>query len=190
MANIVLPRNKTTDSRHTVPDDVTGVDLEAECAPVGLPGSETSAAPIQVLALDTGGLRGIFTAATLAAWEDDVDTLIADHFDLIVGTSTGGIITFSLGLGVTPAEVLPHYTDHGDRIFPPARQNLLTNTILPSMCEWLLHYEFWLAAGEWHRSGGNPHRSDQQTDHTPKIPFPAHGKSSLQPLSAGENAKH
>ena len=78
--------------------------------------------PLQVLALDGGGLRGIFTAATLAAWEEDFGTSIADHFDLIVGTSTGGVIALAIGLGVSPAEVLSIYVDHGDRIFPPARR--------------------------------------------------------------------
>ena len=77
---------------------------------------------IQVLALDGGGLRGIFTAATLAAWEEDFGTLIADHFDLIVGASTGGIIALALGLGVPPAEILSIYLEHGDRIFPRVGQ--------------------------------------------------------------------
>ena len=86
-----------------------------------LAGTADREAPlIQVLALDGGGLRGIFTAATLAAWEEDFDTSIADHFDLIVGTSTGGIIALALGLGVPPTEVLSIYLDHGDRIFPRA----------------------------------------------------------------------
>ena len=89
-----------------------------ESTPAGSP--DPSAAPLQVLALDGGGLRGIFTAATLAAWEEDFDTSIADHFDLLVGTSTGGVIALALGLGVPPAEVLSIYVDHGDRIFPPA----------------------------------------------------------------------
>lgn len=84
--------------------------------------SDPSAALLQVLALDGGGLRGIFTAAALAAWEEDFSTSIADHFDLIVGTSTGGVIALALGLGVSPAEILSIYVDHGDRIFPPARR--------------------------------------------------------------------
>ena len=84
--------------------------------------SDPSGALPQVLALDGGGLRGIFTAATLAAWEEDFGTPIADHFDLIVGTSTGGVIALALGLGVSPAEILSIYVDHGDRIFPPARR--------------------------------------------------------------------
>lgn len=75
---------------------------------------------LQVLALDGGGLRGIFTAATLAAWEEDFRTSITDHFDLIVGTSTGGIIALGLGLGVPPTEVLSIYLEHGDGIFPRA----------------------------------------------------------------------
>ena len=75
---------------------------------------------IQLLALDGGGLRGIFTAAALAAWEDDFNTTIADHFDLIVGTSTGGIIALALGLGISPNEILSIYLEHGDRIFPQA----------------------------------------------------------------------
>lgn len=89
---------------------------------------------LQVLALDGGGLRGIFTAATLAAWEEDFDTPIAGHFDLIVGTSTGGIIALALGLGVPPAEVLSIYVDHGDHIFPRerrARHGLLRRILRP-----------------------------------------------------------
>ncbi|MDE0138698.1 MAG: CBASS cGAMP-activated phospholipase [bacterium] len=77
---------------------------------------------LQVLALDGGGLRGIFTAATLAAWEEDFDTPIADHFDLIVGTSTGGVIALALGIGISPSDILSIYVDHGDHIFPPARR--------------------------------------------------------------------
>ena len=95
----------------------------AEPTPYG--SLDPCAAPLQVLALDGGGLRGIFTAATLAAWEEDFGTSIADHFDLIVGTSTGGIIALALGLGVSPAEVLSIYVDHGDRIFPSAGRGRL-----------------------------------------------------------------
>ena len=84
--------------------------------------SDPSDTPLQVLALDGGGLRGIFTAATLAAWEEDFATSIADHFDLVVGTSTGGVIALGLGLGMSPAEILSIYVEHGDRIFPPARR--------------------------------------------------------------------
>lgn len=94
------------------------IGIESDSAPAGSP--DRSAPLLQVLTLDGGGLRGIFTAATLAAWEEDFGRPIADHFDLIVGTSTGGIIALALGLGVPPAEVLSIYLEHGDRIFPRA----------------------------------------------------------------------
>ena len=74
----------------------------------------------QILALDGGGIKGVFTAALLAALEDDLQTSIADHFDLIAGTSTGGIIAIGLGLGLSPREILRFYLDHGSAIFPNA----------------------------------------------------------------------
>jgi patatin-like phospholipase/acyl hydrolase len=49
----------------------------------------------QVLALDGGGVRGIFTAAILAGLEEDVGSPVVEHFDLVVGTSTGGIIALA-----------------------------------------------------------------------------------------------
>jgi len=71
----------------------------------------------QILSLDGGGLRGMFSAAVLARLEEDLDLRVTDHFDLIAGTSTGGIIALGLGLGLTPREILQFYTDHGPQIF-------------------------------------------------------------------------
>lgn len=45
----------------------------------------------RILALDGGGIKGAFTASILAAWEQDTGLRIVDHFDLIAGTSTGGM---------------------------------------------------------------------------------------------------
>ena len=56
----------------------------------------------QILALDGGGLKGIFSAAILAFLEEDLRTHVADHFDLITGSSTGGIIALGLGKGLSP----------------------------------------------------------------------------------------
>ena len=72
----------------------------------------------QILSLDGGGLKGIFTAAFLANWEKDTGTRIVDHFDLITGTSTGGIIALGLGLGLTAAEILQFYETKSELIFP------------------------------------------------------------------------
>lgn len=72
----------------------------------------------QILALDGGGLKGLFSAAVLAEFEQDLKVSLVDHFDLICGTSTGGLIALGLGAGMTPAEIVEFYVTHGPRIFP------------------------------------------------------------------------
>jgi patatin-like phospholipase/acyl hydrolase len=71
----------------------------------------------QILSLDGGGIRGIFSAAVLASMEADLNIRVIDHFDLIAGTSTGGIIAIALGLGFSPAEILDFYLEEGASIF-------------------------------------------------------------------------
>lgn len=74
--------------------------------------------PFRILALDGGGIKGSFTAGVLAALEKDTGQRCVDHFDLIAGTSTGGIIALGLGLGLSAAEIVEFYTNHGPKIFP------------------------------------------------------------------------
>jgi patatin-like phospholipase/acyl hydrolase len=71
----------------------------------------------QVLALDGGGVRGIFTAALLAGLEEDIGSPVVAHFDLVVGTSTGGIIALALGAGLSPREILEFYVEEREAIF-------------------------------------------------------------------------
>src|SRR3989442_5590388 len=71
----------------------------------------------QILSLDGGGIKGLFSAAVLAKLEEDLNTNITDHFDLIVGTSTGGIIALGLGLGMKPQEIVQFYVESGPQIF-------------------------------------------------------------------------
>jgi patatin-like phospholipase/acyl hydrolase len=75
-------------------------------------------ARFQVLSIDGGGARGIFAAALLAGLEQDLGQPVLDHFDLVVGTSTGGIIALGLGAGLTPADILEFYVSEKGRIFP------------------------------------------------------------------------
>ncbi|QDV73721.1 CBASS cGAMP-activated phospholipase [Botrimarina mediterranea] len=72
----------------------------------------------RILSLDGGGIRGLFAAAVLAHLEQDLQIQITDHFDLITGTSTGGIIAIGLGLGMRPKALVDFYTGHGPAIFP------------------------------------------------------------------------
>ena len=83
----------------------------------------------RILSLDGGGIKGAFTAAVLAEWEKHTGRVIVDHFDLITGTSTGGIIALGLGLGVSAQEILRFYKEQGPKIFPniTAQQKLSLN---------------------------------------------------------------
>lgn len=72
----------------------------------------------RILSLDGGGIKGTFTAAVLAALEEDTGRSIVDHFDLITGTSTGGIIALGLGLGIPAATIQDFYARRGPIIFP------------------------------------------------------------------------
>jgi uncharacterized protein len=71
----------------------------------------------RILSIDGGGIRGVFPASFLASADEVIDGTIADYFDLIVGTSTGGIIAIGLGLGLAPADILRFYELHGPRVF-------------------------------------------------------------------------
>ena len=72
----------------------------------------------RILSLDGGGIKGVFTAAVLASFEADTKLKIIDHFDLIAGTSTGGILAIGLAMGLTAEELLNFYRERGPRIFP------------------------------------------------------------------------
>jgi len=71
----------------------------------------------RILALDGGGIKGIFAASFLATLEDQIDNPIGSYFDLVSGTSTGGIIALALGLGLSARDVLQMYSDLGDAVF-------------------------------------------------------------------------
>lgn len=71
----------------------------------------------QILALDGGGIKGLFAAAVLAKIEERHRVNVVDHFDLITGTSTGGIIALGLGLGMRPREIVRFYVEQGPKIF-------------------------------------------------------------------------
>lgn len=72
----------------------------------------------RILSLDGGGIKGAFTASVLATLEHDTGCSAVDHFDLITGTSTGGIIAIGLGLGIPAQEILDFYLKKGASIFP------------------------------------------------------------------------
>jgi len=78
----------------------------------------------KILSIDGGGIRGIIPAAVLAEVERRTERPIATLFDLIAGTSTGGVIALALTAPgpagrprLTAADLLELYLDEGPRIF-------------------------------------------------------------------------
>jgi patatin-like phospholipase/acyl hydrolase len=78
----------------------------------------------QILALDGGGVKALFTAHVLARLEEDLGVRIVDSFDLIAGTSAGGIVALGLGAGLQPSEIVTHYGDLVRKVFPERRRRL------------------------------------------------------------------
>ncbi|WP_433193986.1 CBASS cGAMP-activated phospholipase [Nocardia sp. CA-107356] len=89
--------------------------MNSENTSVSPRGDDTTAK--KILCIDGGGIKGVFPAAFLADLEEEVDGSIGDYFDLIVGTSTGGIIALGLGLGLSAKETLGFYEKYGPSIF-------------------------------------------------------------------------
>ena len=77
-----------------------------------------------ILSLDGGGIRGLISARILAEIEEKTGRRIHELFDLIVGTSTGGILAVGLArpqtgkAGPVPAkELVDLYSKRGREIF-------------------------------------------------------------------------
>lgn len=75
----------------------------------------------RILSIDGGGIKGVFPGSFLATLEQSLGQPIATYFDLIVGTSTGGIIALGLGLGISARDVLSFYEENGPSIFRGSR---------------------------------------------------------------------
>ncbi len=65
----------------------------------------------------------MFPASTLTAIERSLcgGDSAGRYFDLITGTSTGGIIALGLSVGLRASDILEMYREHGALIFPPCR---------------------------------------------------------------------
>lgn len=77
----------------------------------------------RILSIDGGGIRGIFPAKFLAEIEGELEASgsqkkqIFEHFDLIAGTSTGGILAIGLALGIPAAKLYHLYRENAREIF-------------------------------------------------------------------------
>ena len=83
--------------------------------------------PFRVLCLDGGGMRGAYQTAYLATFADRISAKmklqegpldVGSAFDLVVGTSTGGIVACGLAAGISLAKMQTLYATAGRKIFP------------------------------------------------------------------------
>src|SRR6516164_11821987 len=95
-----------------------------------LDGEDRAGRPQKLLAIDGGGIRGVLALEVLQKIEDllksrsgRADFRLADYFDYIAGTSTGGIISAGLSSGMSVREILDFYQEAGAQMFVKA--NLL-----------------------------------------------------------------
>ena len=73
--------------------------------------------PFHVLCLSGGGVRGIHLARILEIMEQRLGTPVARHFNLLCGTSIGGILALGLALEQPASELLKHLTEKRQEIF-------------------------------------------------------------------------
>ncbi|KAL0450326.1 UNVERIFIED_CONTAM: Patatin-like protein 1 [Sesamum latifolium] len=89
---------------------------------------------ITILSIDGGGVRGIIPGVILGYLEsqlqelDGEDARLADYFDLIAGTSTGGLLTTMITAPdknkrpmYAGKDLVPFYLEHCPKIFPQTR---------------------------------------------------------------------
>ncbi|MCD7459918.1 Patatin-17 [Datura stramonium] len=90
---------------------------------------------VTILSIDGGGIKGIIPATILDFLEgqlqdldSNTDARLADYFDVIAGTSTGGILAAMITAPnennrpfASAKEIVPFYFENGPKIFPPGR---------------------------------------------------------------------
>lgn len=87
----------------------------------------------KVLSIDGGGFRGLFSSTVLSEFER-INGSISKHFDMLCGTSTGGLIALALAAGCSSYEVIEFYKNWGARIFPkPSFYRRLKRKISPTI---------------------------------------------------------
>ena len=88
---------------------------------------------VTILSIDGGGIRGIIPGTIVAYLEEQLQALdgpdarVADYFDVIAGTSTGGLMTTMLAAPdknkrplYAGKDIVPFYKEHGPKFFPSA----------------------------------------------------------------------
>ena len=99
--------------------------------------------PFRILSLDGGGIKGIYTATLLQRMEEELGApgSLCKHFDMIAGTSTGGILGIGTSLGIPAERMNSLYVIGGKEIFPPWRYRASQWMLVRLLCGVLYDYK-------------------------------------------------
>jgi patatin-like phospholipase/acyl hydrolase len=75
----------------------------------------------RILALSGGGYLGLYAAVVLAELEARVGEPLGRRFDLIAGTSVGGLLSMALAFEVPMAELVKLFLERGEEVFSSRR---------------------------------------------------------------------
>lgn len=75
----------------------------------------------KILSIDGGGIKGLYSASVLSKLEKVSGKKSGDCFDLICGTSTGGLIALGLAAGKDAKDLVSLYYEKGNKIFPTSK---------------------------------------------------------------------
>lgn len=93
---------------------------------------------MNVLSIDGGGIRGIIPARVLVALQGEIKRPLGQVFDLIVGTSTGGLLALAIAApdgadgaaSPSPSALLDLYTSKGPMIFGASGVDFRSNPLM------------------------------------------------------------
>ncbi len=80
-----------------------------------------STSEFRILALSGGGYLGLYAAVVLAELEARVGEPLGRRFDLIAGTSVGGLLSMALAFEVPMAELVKLFLERGEEVFSSRR---------------------------------------------------------------------
>ena len=71
----------------------------------------------KILAIDGGGMRGLYAAYLLKRIHEELNVIFSEYFDLIIGTSTGSIIAGAIAVDYPIEKIVLLYEVEGRKIF-------------------------------------------------------------------------
>ena len=81
------------------------------------PSSQPAGRPLRVLSLAGGGFLGLYTAVVLEALEATAGVPLARRFDLLAGTSIGGVLVLALAFEIPMSRLVRLFREQGPAVF-------------------------------------------------------------------------